>query len=66
MVGHHSNYEAFKVLHEARTQQLRATAVAAARDRRARVGLLQRISQWMDSRTGLTTPEASAQSFFWN
>jgi len=67
MDRHHNSHEAFRALHEARMQHVRASAVAAARNRRSGdPGLIRRISNWMASRPGPATPEASAQSFFWN
>ncbi len=62
------NFEAFKAIHEARMQQVRASAVAAGLDRSDRdAGALRRLARWLGSRPypRPTAPEASTQKFFW-
>ncbi len=63
-----ANYEALKVIHEARMQQVRASAVAAGLNRSNRDdGALRRLARWLGSRphAGPTAPGASTQKFFW-
>lgn len=64
------NYEAFKAVHEARMQSVRASAVAAGlndRDRRS-AGLMRRLAAWMAQRPATqerVAPKASPESLFW-
>ncbi len=64
-----SNYEALKVIHEARMQQVRASAVAAGLNRRDRdAGALRRLAHWLvgsGPHARPTAPRASTQRFFW-
>jgi hypothetical protein len=66
---HHSNYDAFTALHEARMQQVRASAVAAGLERRDRSpGLMRRIADWLAHRPRHrpAPTSGSVERFFWS
>lgn len=63
------NYEAVKAMHEARMQQVRASADAADFGGRheSDVGLVRRLGRWLASLAhhGQAPPGVSADRFFW-
>ncbi len=69
MERHHGNYEAFKALHDARMQAVRASAMAAAaarRERRGDASSLRRIVSWLGAWQRQKAPSrASVRTFFW-
>ncbi len=70
MHGQGGNYEAFKALHEARMQSVRASAVSAGLTKRDRKtdGPFRRLTAWLGQRQAAperVVPEPSPESLFW-